>query len=98
MLEEGIVPYHPIHAPHGEQWLVVDRSEFCYYWTWTKRKCNVTNKDFYCFYPSLGPDGNQRKLVHYIQNNPLVVHKYPMLIWDKSKRPNNEGQVSDGVV
>lgn len=85
ILESGGTPYHPVHAPDGEQWLVVDDSDFGYFWTWTKRSCNVTNKDLYWFYPTIGPNGNERRLIHYIKNNPLVVHKYPMLIYDKQK-------------
>lgn len=85
LLEAGKVPFHPEHAPDGEQWLVIDDSDYCYFWTWTKRSSNITNKDLYWFYPTIGPNGNQRKLVHYIRHNPLVVHRYPMLIYDKQK-------------
>ena len=85
IIDAGQIPYHPEHAPDGVQWLVLDQSDYTYFWKWTKRACNVTNKDLYWFYPTLGPIGNQRKLVHYIKNNPLVVHKYPMLIYDNQK-------------
>jgi hypothetical protein len=42
--------------------------EYWYRWYWNKKSCQVTNKTVYCFQPTIGANGNTKKLSQKLQN------------------------------